>query len=255
MNKSSNSDSFNPIDHYIDPLQTPPSHYSSRIVPSSIFNPEFINQEKKISAKYKTIVFDLDETLRGWDEIHHTTFLRDHLKGLLEGLKKKNYRIVIWTSSTRDSVQQTLNKYPNLEKYIDLIIPLESHCFAFLSDKEKSYLKQIDPPYYNRIKNDTEVEVNPTTGRSRYRAARDINLFGYHLLVDDHPLTLEEAKYFSFPAIRIFTYGYKNPGRQVQLPTGLVQAIENDFQKNMLSRIIDIIEGKKVPEKIYFEEA
>ena len=239
------NDDFTPTKQFVDPLncQAGQCVYSKKIVQGSIFEPDFVAFERQKSAEHKTIVLDLDETMRGWDDEHHIAFLRHHLKGLLEQLQAKKYRIIIWSASNQDSIQQTLNKYPEFEQYFDLIITAESFSFKFLTNDQQSELKKLDPIYYEELVKTVADEVEPRSGRSIFRIAKNIKLFNYSLIIDDDPAILDEAKKYGFEAFRIFPYKYDNPGYQNLIPQELIDDIDNDFQSNMLQRITNAAEG------------
>lgn len=255
-----NQPNFVPRSHFLDPLHgrhpNQPILYSNKFVDGSIYDPNFIKQEKKLSADQITIVFDLDGTIRGWDEVRHQTFLRDNIKPLFESLLKKDYRLIIWSSAIRDSIQQTLNKYPDFAQYFDKIISLENYSFIFANDEDKKNLQMADKNYYDVMVKDVTNGVDPQTGKSLKRAPKNINLLDYALLIDDDILSLGEGEKFGFKCLRTFPYKFQNPGHKLNMPADFVNFVETDFHEHMLKRIVEAIEDRPVEDsgKIYIQE-
>ncbi|MDO8512939.1 MAG: HAD-IIIC family phosphatase [bacterium] len=245
------SKDFTPKDKYIDPLNLADRiEYSKKFIDGSIFREDFITQENHLSIK--TIVFDLDETMRGWDIKNHQTFLRHSLKQVLGSLKDLGYRLVVWSAADRDSIQQTLNKYPEFEQYFNLIIPAESYSFKFVLKSEQDYIKKVDEKYYQDLLKTSQDNIDPSTGRSIYRIPKNIKLLGYSLIIDDDPAVLKEAVRYDFKALRIFPYKYDNPDSKNIFPSSLGKIIDQDFGKNLIKYITSEIENTPRPkESVY----
>lgn len=253
MNKK---DDFVPIENFPDPLndKSKRNRYSKKFVFGSIFNPDFYHKERLIASKKNTIVFDLDETIRGWDDDKNQGFLRDHLKRILQSLKKQKYRLVIWSASVRDSIQQTLNKYPDFENYFDHIISAESYSFPFQTEEDRQNLKAEDKNYFETLMATVDDNFDHHNGRMTLRPAKDINFLNYRVLVDDDPLAIEEAEKFCFRCLRVFPYKYDNP-RGTIIPPALKKIVEKDFETNMVDRICHAADGLPLkPEHAYIIE-
>lgn len=250
-------DDFIPANQFLDPLNCADGKcvYSKKIIDGSIFDPDFISTERQKSSIFKTIVLDLDETMRGWDDAHHTTFLRHHLRGLLEKLKEKKYRLVIWSASNKDSIQQTLNMYPDFEQFFDLIIAAENFSFKFLTPDQQNELKKVDKFYWQDLLKTISDEIDQASGRALFRVPKNIKLFNYSLIIDDDPTIVDEAKKYGFEAFRIFPYKYDNPGYKGLVPQELIDDIDNDLQSNMLERVINAVEDRpSQKEQVYLVE-
>lgn len=247
---------FIPLEHFLDPIKEKNQKiiYSQKFVEGSIFCPQFVNKELAKSKEAKTIVFDLDETMRGWDKDKNEGFLRDSLKKVLDELVEKNYRLVIWSASIRPSIQQTINKYPGFEDYFDLIISAENYCFPYLSEENKQFLEKVDPKYFKLLEGIDKNLIDLESGRPYYRPTKNIRLFGYSLLVDDDPGVIQEGEMFNFQVLRLFPYKYENPDFKDLVPEELVEEIESDFDHKMASHIIHAVENHPDEETMYLVE-
>ncbi len=257
MSTNNQFNAFISQDNFIDPINDKKAEvvYSDKFVNGSVFDEEFIQKERILSKSAKTIVFDLDETMRGWDQNKNEGFLRHSLKNVLDQLKDKDYRLIIWSASIRPSIQQTLNKYPGFDKYFAHIISSENYSYSFLSESTRDYLHKISPNYYHLLKAVQADNIDPDTGRPFYRPTKNIALFDWSLLIDDDPNIIEEGQTFGFNSMRIIPYKYENPDNADLLPEKLIKIIEDDFEQNMAQRIIANVEGKpSLPEHNYIVE-
>lgn len=240
---------FKSEQQFVDPLNDDLTRvkYSTKFVRGTIFNQEFALAERAKAEKQKTIVFDFDGTLRGWDNKNQEGFLRHYLKKVLAELKNKGYRLVIWSASNKDSIQQTLNKYPDFEEYFDLIISAENYSYPFVPVEDREFLRTDNPAYFKLM---LEVKDNPikaSNGMSIYRPPKNINFLNYSIIVEDDPVAMEEARDFSFSCIQVFSYTYENPDVS-DVPEEVVEQANEDFKNNMVDRIVAIVENKPLVE-------
>lgn len=233
--------SFKEAKSFQDPLEDcSQTIYSSKFPKHSIFDAPFFENECQKSQAQPTICFDMDGTIRGWDGEKFEGFLRGDLQKLLDKLKQ-DFRLVIWSATTKNSIQQTINKYPEFEQYFDLFISAEHYCFKFLTQAQKEMAKNISQEYYDLLFNITD-EKGKKSGDSHFRPPKDIKIFNYQLLVDDDPNTVIEANLFNYNYLRVTNYSYDNPDIKASYPTKLSDSLDKNFRTNIYDTIISMVE-------------
>lgn len=224
--------------NFIDPLSGRKKEiiFSRKMPEKSIFDQPFLSQEREKSKNQPTVCFDLDGTIRGWDGIKFEGFLRKNLKPLLNHLKQDGYRLVIWSATTKDSLQQTINKYPEMEEYFDTFIAAEHFCFKFLSEDQKNLARKENPDYYQWLYDLTDEKGSKISNHS-FRPPKNIKFLKYKILIDDDPNIVKEANHFKYDYIKLFTYAYKNPDIKKDFPKKLASELEENFKLNLVRLI------------------
>ncbi|MFN0118144.1 MAG: hypothetical protein ACKVQC_07640, partial [Elusimicrobiota bacterium] len=152
----------------------------------SIYDPKFIKKERAVSATNPTVVFDLNNTLGFMQDGQWKT--RPGVLEELKKLKKKNYRLILWTYSNQKLVEDVQQQDSRFMEYFDQIITFENY-------RPESNEPDIFDPFIEKVRNAYAEYIDPsreTTFDPHYiitiNKGKDISLLGYHVIVDDQDL-------------------------------------------------------------------
>lgn len=160
-----------------------------------VFHPVFFGKERL--NRTPVIALDLSGTIAtffraySYAETRFHTFLKEDQFILRPGiydqlteLKKRGYRLIIWTAEYRQTVLKLFMTYPELISLFDLVITNEN--YDFLNDD--SYEKALEQnPYGVRGKKRWKNEIDAF----RNKNLKDISIPGYQLLIDDSSKVIE----------------------------------------------------------------
>lgn len=214
--------------------------FSSKFV-GSIFEPDFVDKQRAISANHHTVAFDLDDTLRVWDEAQNTGFFRSDCQAVLDTLKKRGYQIVLYSASKKPNILQTLQKFPEITQYFDLIISAENFHPDLLNDQEWQRLREINPKYYEYI----QSRLDPKTHHlPQYdRPPKDISFLGYDILIEDDPRAMHDAKYFGYACQLIPSANFENIIKEGNPPVTINDPeIHREYFARITREIINYVE-------------
>jgi dienelactone hydrolase len=140
------------------------------ILTGSIYDKEFIKDERKRASEKPTIVFDMDGTVLEFG------YLRPGIVEQLRQLKRMGYRLVLWSTASTAVIERLLLDYPEIHPLFDLFITSSNGLDALMPFKtagyQNRYFLKLFQEFGEKIPQDWEEK-------------KPIHLFGYKLLVDD----------------------------------------------------------------------
>src|SRR5207302_1529469 len=201
-----------------------------------IFDPDFIQEQRRHSALQPTVAFDLQQTL-GYTDMKGAWHLRPGVEQLLSNLRNDGIRLVLWSADARESVGLFFEQHPRMAAYFDLIITREN--FAVRMNKqgvlpeEKTQLESSYPGIdFRRVINFYHSEYYDDFGIS---TAKDLGLLGYTLLVDDKDLEnsakLAPIDPYQTYKIRMFVEEAEELIVEGRIPPDDMSAISNQILK------------------------
>jgi len=167
-----------------------------RLVDGMIYNLQFVERERAVSAK--TVAFDLDNTLTCFNDEQKAFVLRPEADWILQQLIDKGHRNVLWTTAKRDYTVDFFVQFPLMIGLFDRVITTENY-YPDTSAKCDEFLAA-----YQHLKGDASIAEEFLR---KGNVIKDVRLLGYSALVDDSEpkgvsplgkINFCKAKYFSW---------------------------------------------------------
>jgi hypothetical protein len=155
-------------------------------IPSNIYDPAFIRSER--SDPRFTVVFDLDDTLV--TDYEGQILVRPHVKSTIEKIKEMGIKIVIWTGAGIKRAVKAL-KAVGIYEICDVIIAGEAW-------SDTADVEELAETLFQSEK-ERELILN-------YTLAKNINLLGYDILVDNDSQEISSARKWGCKCIEIYSF-------------------------------------------------
>lgn len=205
-----------------------PRELSIRFLPDSVsvYDPEFVAKERRISADTPTVAVDLDNTLYG--DFHR---LNAELVDLLISLQREeNIRLILWTGASRQKVIKIMTEFPVLAQLFNLVITNKNYApdpnaflWGHLSREELRQLYDRFSPTPYRPFEEVSAEAM-MHGLPWSSAVKEAGLLGYVALIDDAAVSRSHVRVSPF-------------GKSVGIPP----RCDEEWQRMSMSRIRDQI--------------
>lgn len=155
----------------------------TRLIDNSIFDQNFIEQERAITKK--TVVFDMDETIvtrnaKGDYVIRPN--IADELRTLAADTR---LRLILWTNEKRENVETFFAMYPDMKHFFDITLTREN----FRSSDFRAHLPvEFDQiaSVYQTLANCSREKVIAYYNKTAW--TKDLRLLGYDILIEDRAI-------------------------------------------------------------------
>ncbi len=143
-------------------------------IDGSVYEEQFIKNERTMSRERPTVVFDMDHTIldKRRTFLGSVSIIRPGIIDELNKLKTMGYRLVLWTRSPKKAVRKYLLSNSEMYGLFELIITGDNGLSAWNPGVSNSVRKEY---YQSLFKKYSE----------KYNEYKPIGLFKYRLLVDD----------------------------------------------------------------------